>query len=51
MIFRGGIHVRTPAKSASHRDPTDILDERSARGELDRDEYEDRTAALRASMR
>ncbi len=51
MIFRGGLNVRTPAERASHRDPTDILDERFTRGELDRDEYEDRTAVLRASKR
>ena len=38
MIFRGGLNVRTSAEGGTHRDPTDILDERFARGELDRDE-------------
>lgn len=56
MIFRATGNGRARNEDAlemgaSYRDPIDILDERFARGELDRDEYEARTAVLRGSTR
>lgn len=40
--------VRRPEAPSSSRDAQQILDERFARGELDVDEYRQRTDALRA---
>ncbi|MGA8209397.1 MAG: SHOCT domain-containing protein [Nocardioidaceae bacterium] len=53
MIFRsgrGGEGTRRGDGTAS-RDPMEILDERFARGELDREEYEDRRDVLRDGRR
>ncbi len=53
LIFRGGVgSSRGRAETGPHdrvadRDPMDILDERFARSELDREEYEARRAVLR----
>lgn len=48
-LFRG---TRADGEwSPDRRDPTQILDERFARGEIDEDEYHARSAVLRASGR
>ena len=41
----------TPAERAGHCDSVDIVDERFARGELGREEYETRNAVLRGNNR
>lgn len=57
MIFRGGTsdsHGSAGNRSgdrAPERGPMDILDERFARGELDREEYEARRAVLQGVAR
>jgi len=47
-IFRGD-RERRSVRPPGERDPEQILDERFARGEIDRDEYEARLDALRAA--
>ena len=48
MLFRGDSGRRTGGASQDP-DAFEILDKRLARGEIDRDEYEARKAALRGS--
>ena len=45
-IFRG-TRKHEPVDPAAHRDPSEILDERFARGEIDADEYHARRSVLR----
>ena len=47
-LFRGSPEDRS-VRPPRERDAQQILDERFARGEIDRDEYEARLAALRAA--
>lgn len=47
-LFRSGQDGR-PVRPPRERDAQQILDERFARGEIDRDEYEARLDALRAA--
>lgn len=50
MIFRGSGRSRLGV-GAQDRGALEMLDERFARGEVDREEYEARKAALRGSAR
>ena len=49
-IFRGTRDVG-PGVGSQRRDPTEILEERFARGEIDADEYRARMDILRAGVR
>ena len=50
MIFRG-TRGRRNGSGTPDRGPVEILDERFARGEIDREDYEARKTALKASAR
>ena len=51
MIFRGRGGGRNSGSGTQDRGPLEILDERFARGEVDRQEYEVRKAVLRGGTR
>lgn len=48
-LFRGTRTASLPRRPAEMQDPSRILDERFARGEIDVDEYHDRQKVLRSA--